>query len=153
MATAAVNVKRRVPVREGLLSPVLDDLTQVTLMGSRCTRCAETTLGRSSSCQNCGSEELVSIPLDTSGTLWTYTVVRHRPPGDYRGPEQFVPFGLGLVELAQGLRVLTPISGDVERLSIGQRLTFEPTIVPGGDDEEVVAFQFVDVTRADSSNG
>jgi uncharacterized protein len=146
-------MKQRVPVREGLLSPILDDLTQVTLMGSRCMRCAETALGCSTSCQNCDSGELVSIPLDRSGTLWTYTVVRYKPPGDYRVPEPFVPFGLGLVELAQGLRVLTPIAGDVERLSIGQRLTFEPTVLPGDDGTEIVAFQFVPMSRESASHG
>ena len=144
---------QRMPVREGLLSSSLDDLAAVTLLGSRCSHCGETALGVSAVCQNCGSEDLTPIPLGTRGTLWTYTVVRHKPPGDYRGPDPFVPFGLGLVELPEGIRVLAPLGGDVETLRIGQPLVFEPTILDGGNGGELVSFQFVAPEQEDVSRG
>ncbi len=144
---------QRLPVREGLLSPSLDHLASVTLLGSRCRHCGETALGTSTLCQNCGSDDLTSIPLGTQGTLWTYTVVRHKPPGDYRGPDPFVPFGLGLVELPEGIRVLAPLGGDVDQLHVGQTLVFKPTLLNGDEGGELVAFQFVPAERQDSSHG
>jgi uncharacterized OB-fold protein len=133
----------RVPIREGLLSESLEDLDAVTLLGGRCARCGETALGSSALCQNCGAEGLESIPLGREGTLWTYTVVRHKPPGDYRGPDPFVPFGLGLVELPEGIRVLSPLGGDIASLRIGQSVSFKPVILSG--DVETVAFQFIPI--------
>jgi len=132
---------QRVPVREGLFSGPLSDLGLVTLAGSRCTSCGETSLGSKTICANCGKDSVQDIPLSHRGVLWTYTVVRHRPPGNYKGPEPFVPFGLGLVELQEGVRVLAPIHCDIGRLKIGLDLKFTP-YVRNDDGREVVAFSF-----------
>ncbi len=141
---------QRIPVREGLLSQALDDLSGVTLIGSRCRNCGETALGESALCQNCGLDDLEAIPLAKEGTLWTYTVVRHKPPGDYRGPDPFIPYGLGLVELPEGIRVLSPLGCDVETLTIGQTMVFKPTILAGDDGDELVSFQFVPAGQKDA---
>ncbi len=74
--------------------------------------------------------------------LWTYTIVRHRPPGDYRGPEPFEPFGLGLVELPEGVRVMSPIRCVPGALTIGMSLTFVPYVRVDPDGAEVVVFAF-----------
>lgn len=142
MADDAAPSSRR-PIRDGLLSQPLSDLGQVSLMGARCAVCGETALGVSQLCQNCGSDELTPLPLSREGTLWTYTVVRHRPPGDYRGPDPFVPFALGLVEMPEGIRVMAPIGGDFSHLSIGQALTFQPVLLADRGGGELVSFQFV----------
>jgi uncharacterized protein len=142
------SANRRIPIRAGLLSEPLSDLQQVRLMGSRCDACGETSLGSHHSvCPNCGRDSLTAIPLGESGTLWTYTVVRHRPPGNYKGPEQFVPFGMGLVELPEGVRVLAPLDCPLADLRIGLPLKFQAYVRPGHGDE-VVQFAFKCVTPA-----
>jgi len=83
-------------------------------MGSKCKDCGEVALGKRQGCSNCGGENLEGAPLGRRGKLWTYTVIRHKPPGDYKGPDPFVPFGLGLVELPEGIRVLSPIQCDLD---------------------------------------
>jgi uncharacterized OB-fold protein len=86
---------------------------------------------------------LEEIPLSRRGKLWTYTVIRHKPPGDYRGPDPFVPFGLGLVEIPEGIRVLSPIYCQLEKIKIGMDLEME--VYPLYTDEnqnEVMAFRF-----------
>lgn len=133
----------RAPVRKGLLSSPLEDLSVVTLLGSRCGDCRETILGVSTLCPNCGSIELTTLPLSREGILWTYTIVRYKPPGDYCGVEPFVPFGLGLVELPEGIRILTPLGTNVDELSIGQSLVFRPTILQTSNGDELIAFEYV----------
>jgi uncharacterized OB-fold protein len=140
------------PVREGLLSEPLTAPDAVSLMGSRCAGCGETALGVSRLCQNCGSDDLAPMPLSREGKLWTYTVVRHRPPGDYMGPDPFVPFALGLVELPDGIRVFSPIGGDVEALSIGQPLRFRPVRLGEGE-RAVTAFEFTPLDGEAATHG
>lgn len=132
---------QRVPVREGLFSGPLSDLGRVSLAGCRCTSCGETSLGTKAICPNCGKDTVKDIPLGKHGVLWTYTVVRHRPPGSYKGPDPFAPFGLGLVELPEGVRVMAPIHCDIGQLKIGLPLKLHP-YVRNDEDREVVAFSF-----------
>lgn len=133
----------RIPIREGLLSLPLSDLQQVRLMGSCCSACNETALGSHHTvCPNCGLTGLATLPLGAVGTLWTYTVVRHRPPGNYKGPDPFVPFGLGLVELPEGVRVLAPLQCPLEQLRIGLPLQFHAFARSGQNNPEVVEFAF-----------
>jgi uncharacterized OB-fold protein len=146
MASNAATAARRVPIREGLLTAPLSELDAVRLVGSRCATCAETTLGRNSICPNCGGEAVSELPLSRRGRLWTYTVVRHRPPGNYQGGEPFEPFALGLVELPDGVRVLAPIEGDCTRLKIGMELEFRAFVRAAGAVPEVVSFAFASVS-------
>jgi len=135
---------RRLPVKDGLLTVPLSPLEQVRLVGSKCPACREVTLGTISNCPNCAGSGLNPIPLANKGTLWTYTVIRNRPPGDFRGPEPFVPFGEGLVELPDGIRVLSPLGGDVEKLAIGMEMSFEAhKLYQNPDGVDVIAFRFV----------
>jgi uncharacterized OB-fold protein len=132
--------RKRIPIREGLLSTPLSELVDVRLLGSKCKDCGEVGLGEVSSCQNCAGENLEVIPLSQNGKLWTYTVIRNRPPGDFKGK---VPMGEGLVELPEGIRIKSPLGGDVEKLEIGMDLKF--TAYPLYENEsgdEVIAFRF-----------
>ena len=132
--------RKRIPIRERLMSTPLSPLKDVRLLGSKCKDCGEVGLGEVSSCQNCAGENLEVIPLGQSGKLWTYTVIRNRPPGDFKGK---VPMGEGLVELPEGIRVKSPLGGDVEKLEIGMDLKF--TAYPLYENEsgdEVIAFKF-----------
>lgn len=147
MTTSESAVGKRVPIREGLLTGSLSKLDSVRLAGSRCASCEETSLGVLGVCPNCGGTALRQVTLNERGVLWTYTIVRHRPPGDYRGPEPFVPFGLGLVEVPEGVRVLAPILGDIDSLKIGLPLHFKPYIRNDTDGREVVAFAFEPLTE------
>jgi len=134
----------RIAIREDLLSTPLSDLSNVRLMGSRCSSCGETTLGKSTACPNCGQNTVTALPLSKRGRVWTYTIVRHKPPGDYRGPDPFVPFAMGLVELPEGLRVLAPIDCKLDQLKINLEVELRPYVRPG-ETPEVVAFTFVPV--------
>ena len=131
---------RRIPIRERLLSTPLSPLEDVRLLGSKCKSCGEVGLGEVSSCQNCAGQDLVVIPLSQKGKLWTFTVIRNRPPGDFKGK---VPMGEGLVELPEGIRVKSPLGGDIENLEIGMDLKFKAyPLYQNENGDEVIAFRF-----------
>jgi uncharacterized OB-fold protein len=133
----------RKPIRDGLLAGPLDDLDNVRLRGSRCNDCNETTLGASAACPNCGGSDLVDVSLGSDGTLWTHTIVRHRPPGNYHGPDPFAPFALGLVELPEGIRVMSRVEADPDQLAIGMPVRFRPYVLRRDEaGAEIVAFSF-----------
>jgi len=133
----------RVAIKEGLFTGPLDDLESVHLAGSRCRSCSETSLGNVPSCANCGSEDLSPVALGDAGELYTFTVVRHRPPGNYQGPAEFKPFGLGLIEIDNVIRVMAPLATDPEDLRIGMPLKFRPYVLRTNDKgEDVVAFAY-----------
>jgi uncharacterized OB-fold protein len=133
----------RVAIREGLLAGDLAKPETVRLCGTRCTACGEVSLGRNPICPNCGGDRVAEVALARDGVLWTYTVVRNRPPGDYRGKDPFVPFGLGLVELPDGIRVLSPLEVEIEALRIGMVLRFRAHVqYRDAAGRDVVAFTF-----------
>lgn len=134
------------PVKDGLVGGSAADASEVGLLGSKCADCAEASIGTNSVCLNCGSDRIQNIELSSEGTLWTYTVVRHKPPGDYLGPEPFVPFALGLVELPEGVRILAPLEGNVDSFEIGSGFRIVPWILQGKDGKAYKAFKFAQVT-------
>ncbi len=135
--------KKRLPIREGLLTTPLSPLSEVQLLGGRCKDCQEISLGKGQYCPNCGAEEKQDLPLSKRGKLWTYTIIRHRPPGDYKGPDPFSPYGLGLVELPEGIRVLSPLDAETSDLAIGMPLELAVfKLYEDTEGNEIIAFKF-----------
>jgi uncharacterized protein len=124
-----------VAVREGLFSPT----DPPRLLGSRCVVCGRHHFPRHDTCPYCAADGAQAVELSPTGTLWAWTAVTTAPPG-YRGE---VPYGFGVVELPEGLRVVTRLTeADPTRLSAGQAM--EMVLVPVGTDEErpVVSYAF-----------
>jgi len=98
-------------------------------------------------CPYTGADDVEDVELSDHGTLWGFTAVTAPPPG-FGGD---VPFGFGVVELPEGLRVITRITeADPARLSFGMPMRLVTTPVRtddaddgGGDgDDEVVTWAF-----------
>jgi uncharacterized OB-fold protein len=101
-------------VHEGLFDE--DDQGKPYLLGGRCGACARLQFPLASTCPACGSGEIEAVRLADHGTLWGWTAVTAPPPG-YLGE---VPYGFGVVELADGLRVITRIEEpDPSKLEFG----------------------------------
>ena len=102
----------KVPINETLLTTPMEPIEQVRLKGTKCRNCGEVFLGKHIGCENCGSEDLEPVILGNKGKLWSFTVVDAPPPGDYKGgpKDPFTPFGVGLVELPEGCRIIAPLS-------------------------------------------
>lgn len=128
------------PVKEGLVAGAGRE--DVQLLGSKCENCNEVSIGTNAVCLNCGSQQIRHIELSSEGELWTYTIVRHRPPGGYLGPDPFQPFSLGLVELPDGIRIMAPLDGEPEDFKIGDKLALRPWVLKDSDGNEYRAFRF-----------
>jgi uncharacterized OB-fold protein len=105
------------PIKEGLFE-WLDDGPH--LIGSRCKECDEVTFPTNPYCPRCCEETTENIPLSRRGLLYSFTVQRFKPPPPYKGPEPFAPYGVGMIELPEGLRVTSLLEvDDPDRLRVG----------------------------------
>jgi uncharacterized OB-fold protein len=136
-----------VPVADGLFTWGAEP---PRLIGSRCPACGATTFPKQPTCPRCTRPDMEERLLSPTGTLWTFTVQGFRPKSPYAGPEDFEPYGVGYVELPDGVMVEARLTeNDPERLEIGGPM--ELVIVPfgrRGDGTELVTFAFAPAARA-----
>jgi uncharacterized protein len=127
-----------VPVTTGLFELAADGRGQ--LLGGHCGACARMHFPATANCPYCSADTCEARPLSPYGTLCLFTTVVNRPPG-YAGD---VPFGFGVVELPEGLRVIARLTEtDPGRLAFGMRvrLAFVPLHVDG-DGRQVMTYAF-----------
>jgi uncharacterized OB-fold protein len=125
-------------VRDGLFA--LDADGGGRLLGGYCAACARYHFPAGADCPYCSARGCERRALSQRGRLCLFTTVVNRPPG-YAGD---VPFGFGVVELPEGLRVIARLTEtDADRLAFDMpvRVTFVPLHV---DDEgrPVVTYAF-----------
>lgn len=138
----------RVPVAEGVFTWPSDE---PRLIGSRCAACEIVTFPSQDSCPRCASTEMAEHLLSRRGRLWAWTTQEFPPPSPpYAGPTgaDFKPYGVGYVELADGVRVETRLT-ETKGLRIG--IDMELVLIPfrtDGDGNEVVTFAFRPVDGA-----
>jgi uncharacterized OB-fold protein len=133
-AATPMNTLQQVPIQAGLFT---DHPTSPQLIGGCCTQCGRFHFPVQANCPYCAALSVEPTPLSRRGSLWTWTIQTFAPPvPPYRGPvEDFVPFGVGYIELPEGLRVQGRLTvNDPEQLSIG--MPMELTLQAFGVDEE-----------------
>jgi uncharacterized OB-fold protein len=109
-----------VPVHEGLFTT--DTSGTPRLLGGRCSSCGRHQFPRPALCPYCGNDGVDQVLLSRDATLWAWTAVTAAPPG-YRGE---VPYGFGVVELPEGVRVLARLTeADPTQLRFGQDVRLE----------------------------
>ena len=118
------------------------------LIGGRCTDCGAVTFPVQPSCARCGSTAVEQHLLPRRGTLWTFTTQEFLPKEPYASgetPETFRPYGVGMVQLGDELRVEGRLTeGDATKLRIGMevRLAIVPFRVdPDGTEIMTYAFE------------
>ena len=129
---------------------VLGPLAEIALAGTVCGECGEVSLGTVPSCQNCQSANLKPTTLSREGVLYSYTVVRNRPPGDYKGPDPFQPFPVGLVELPEGIRVLGVLDCPLDAPRVGMAMALDVyELYRNEDGAPVLSYRFRPVDGPD----
>ncbi len=147
MPEQALNPPAERPIAEGLYTW---PSASPRLIASRCQSCGEVAFPAQSSCPACASESIEEILLSPRGVLWTWTIQRFPPPHPYIGdPKTFEPFGVGYVELPEGVRVEGRLTtADPDALAIGQ--TMELVIekfAEGEGGESLMTFAFAPVSE------
>ena len=116
--TASVD---QVPIADGLFTW---PSTSPRLIASKCQCCGEVAFPKQSGCPNCAGDATEEVLLAARGKLWTWTIQQFPPPHPYAGDlDDFVPFGVGYIELPEGIRVEARLSvNDPDQLAIGMEM-------------------------------
>lgn len=144
---------RRIPVIEGLFAELPDG---PRLLGSRCAHCATPYFPKSPVCHNpdCDAGRRESRMEDATfgphGVLYSCAVQNYPPPPPAKYDEPYQPYAIGMIDLAEGLRVLGRIAtNDFSTLRGGMPVE----LIVGhlhhdADGNDVVTWQFQPVERA-----
>lgn len=118
-----------------------------SLIGSTCDDCGATTFPVQARCPRCSKPNMKDVLLPRRGTLITWTTQGFVPKLPYAGgetPKTFKPFGVGLVQLGDVVRVEGRLTeSDPEKLRFGMEMELD--MVPfyvDEDGEEIIIFAF-----------
>lgn len=126
------------PLTDGLFRERADG--SIVLVGGYSPSSGRTHFPRLAACPYTGADDVEERELPTDATLWGWTAVTARPPG-YDGT---LPFGFGVVELTDGLRVITRLTvSDPDALEFGQPMHLVADALRTDDDgTTVVTYAF-----------
>ena len=97
-------------------------INQGRLLGGKCTKCGKVHLPPRLLCEDCYSKDFEWTEIPSTGRLVTYTII-HIAPTQF---QSMAPYAVGIVELANGLRVPGMIkSVALEHIKIGMQLTMD----------------------------
>ena len=125
------------PIAPGLFTM---NLEAPRLVAARCRACARIQFPSSETCPYCGHTACDTIEVGPSASLFLFTAIRTAPPG-YRGA---LPYGFGVVELPEGLRVITRLT-EADPGSLHPGIAMQLVIVPLSTDDDgtpVVSYAF-----------
>lgn len=125
------------PIAEGLFTL---DGDSIRLLGGLSPSSGRYHFPRAAHCPYTGADDVEEVELSDHGTLWAWTAVTIPPPG-YEGD---VPYGFGVVELPEGLRVVSRLTeSDPSRLQGGQPMRLVRDAVATDDDgNDLVTWAF-----------
>jgi uncharacterized OB-fold protein len=146
-------MSRTVAVADGIFN-IVDG--KPILLGSRCTNCDNHMFPRQQGCPRCMFDQQEDIELASTGTLWAWTIQAFPPKAPpYLGPvsEDFVPYGVGYVELPGQVRVEARLTvSDPDKLVIGMEMELvleQLTVDEYGND--VVTYAFTPTSPGEQS--
>jgi len=106
------------PILDSDSRPFWEGLQKRELWIQQCNDCHQHIFYPRSICPHCFSEEINWLKSVGTGKIYSYTVV-HRAIGPFK--EQ-VPFVVAIVELDEGVRMMTRIKEDSRQISIDQKV-------------------------------
>ena len=127
--------KRRIPIREGMTELPQSPGEGGHLIGSKCRLCGELFFIERDFCENCQSQELETVSLSSKGKLYAFSVMYYPAPPPYVPPKPFVPYGVGWIELPEGLVLNSLLTeNDPKKLKVG--MDMELVIEKFGEDKD-----------------
>ncbi len=134
---------KSIPVVEGLFNWPSDE---PQIIGTRCQSCGSYYFPVKITCNNpdCKEKKVENISLSRHGKLYSYTVQYYPPPPPFHYDEPFKPYGIGIIELPEGLRVAGILTmADLDELKIGMdaEIVVEK-LYEDNEGNEVVTYKF-----------
>jgi uncharacterized OB-fold protein len=132
-------LEKHIPVAKGLFTWPSDD---PRFIASRCKACGEVFFPSSDHCANpnCGNSEVEEILLSKKGKLYSFTIQYYQPPKPFVPANPFVPFGIGLVEFPEGVRICGQMVDCNPEKDL--KLNLDVEMIIDSLDEKVVAWKF-----------
>jgi uncharacterized OB-fold protein len=112
------------------------------LLGNKCAGCGAEYFPPVYRCKNCGSEQLQDKEMPRTGKIVTHTELHEPLPGF----EELAPFHLAVVELTNGVRILTQIvdsPSEAVRTGARARAVFRRVMVDGESGQIFYGYKFV----------
>ncbi|HUK51256.1 MAG TPA: OB-fold domain-containing protein [Terriglobales bacterium] len=92
---------------------------QSPLAGYKCAKCNWSDVFAVATCPRCHGET-TQVTFPPEGEIASFTIVRYPP----QGFEKQSPYAVALIDIKDGPRVMARVSGVLEDLQIGKRVTF-----------------------------
>lgn len=99
--------------------PFWEGASRHKLMIQRCKSCQKHIFYPRFVCPHCFSEEVEWVEASGKGKIHSYTIV-HRAPPPFQGQ---APYAVGLIELEEGVRMISRIVGPRENISIDKAVS------------------------------
>jgi uncharacterized protein len=106
------------PVPDGDSKPYWDGLKEHELWIQQCQECDQHIFYPRSICPHCFSEQINWVKSIGAGKIYSYTVV-HRAFGPFKDQ---TPFVVAIVELDEGIRMMSRIKTDSRQMTIDQKV-------------------------------
>lgn len=122
---------------------VPEDGSPPFLKGWKCNQCSRLWFPRTKYCTNpeCWSEDLESVPLSRTGTIYTCIDIYIGAPGFE------TPYVWGYVDLPDGIRVPTTFAGEVKSFEIGDEVeVIAAPIRKNNSGEDIISWKFKKVS-------
>ncbi|MFD1848769.1 Zn-ribbon domain-containing OB-fold protein [Oceanobacillus bengalensis] len=107
------------PIYDEESRPFWDGLNNGELLIQHCNSCRENIFYPRSICPHCFSEEIQWSKASGNGRIYSYTVV-HQAFGPYK---EEVPFIVGIIDLDEGVRMMTRIIGERDQIAIDKQVS------------------------------
>jgi uncharacterized OB-fold protein len=115
--------KKQLPIKEGMMKLPQSPTDKGSLIGCKCQKCGELFFVKRAICENCQSQALEEITLSGTGKLYAFSIMYYPAPPPYIPANPFVPFGVGWVELPEGLVIYSLLTvNDASKLKIGMEM-------------------------------
>jgi hypothetical protein len=116
----AVSGRRLLPAIDADSRDYWDGAAQGQLLIRRCQACQRAHWYPRPHCPYCQADGTVWERSKGGGAIYTYTVIRQNSSSAFR---DWVPYAIGLVDLDEGARVFARITGDIDAIQVGARVS------------------------------
>jgi len=114
------------------------------LIGSKCLSCGELYFPRKKKglCIHCQQRSLEDVLLSGKGKIVSFSVVVQSPAGGfYKGP---VPYAYGVVELPEGVELLSLFKGNLGELEVGMEVELViEKLFDDAEGNEITTYKFI----------